>query len=67
MPEFLDKVIVPYVKQTRSELQLASDQPALALFDVYKAPSCESVLEKLRQNHIFIKQQDVQGTIVGFN
>uniref|UniRef100_A0A1X7V5S5 DDE-1 domain-containing protein n=1 Tax=Amphimedon queenslandica TaxID=400682 RepID=A0A1X7V5S5_AMPQE len=52
MLEFLDKVVVSYVKQTRSELQLASNQPALALFDVFKAHRCESVVEKLRQNHI---------------
>ena len=37
---------------TREKLQLASDQPALALFDVFKAHHCESVLEKLRQHHI---------------
>ena len=52
MLEFIDKVIVPYVTQTREKLQLASDQPTLALFDVFKPYSCESVLEKLRQHHI---------------
>lgn len=52
MLEFVDKVIVPYVKQTRDELQLPSDHPALALFDVFKAHRCESLLDKLRQNHI---------------
>ena len=52
MLEFLDNdVIVPYVKQTRSELQLASDQPALALFDVFEAHHCESVLEKLCESY----------------
>ena len=52
MLEFIDKVIVPYVTQTREKLQLASDQPALALFDIFKAHCCESVLEKLHQHHI---------------
>ena len=53
MLEFIDKVIVPYVTQTREKLQLASDQPALTLFDIFKAHSCESVLEKLCQHHIY--------------
>ena len=52
MLEFIDKVIVPYVTQTREKLQLASDQPALALFDIFKADRCESLLEKQHQHHI---------------
>ena len=52
MQEYIDKVLVPYVTQTRQKLELAMDHPALALFDVFKAHRCDTVLEKLRQNHI---------------
>ena len=52
MLEFIDKVLVPYVNQTREKLQLASNHPALALFDVFAAHRCDSVLGKLRQHHI---------------
>ena len=52
MLEYIDKVLVPYVTQTRQKLELAMDHPALALFDVFKAHRCDTVLEKLRQNHI---------------
>ena len=52
MVEYIDKVLVPYVTQTRQRLEFAMDHPALALFDVFKDHRCDSVLEKLRQNHI---------------
>ena len=44
--------LVPYVTKTRQKLELAMDHPALALFDVFKAHRCDTVLEKVRQNHI---------------
>lgn len=40
------------MSETRSELGLANDHPALAIFDVFQAHRCDSVLDALRQHHI---------------
>ena len=37
MMEFLDKILVPYVKQNRERMQLSSTFPAVAIFDVFAA------------------------------
>ena len=52
MGEYLDKVIIPYVTEARSKLNLADDHPGLALFDVFAAHRCNSVLAKLQAHHI---------------
>ena len=52
MLEYIDKIIVPYVVETRKRLELADDQPALAIFDVFAAHCCDSVLVKLQSNNI---------------
>ena len=52
MLQFIDSVLVPYVVKTRHELDLADDHHALAIFDVFKAHHCDSVLKKLRENNI---------------
>jgi hypothetical protein len=52
MLEFLDSVIIPYVTSTRVKLELPEDQVALAIFDVFAAHRCSSVLKKLSDNHI---------------
>ena len=52
MLEFLDHVIVPYVNATRAELEFPEDHVALAIFDVFAAHRCSSVLKKLSEHHI---------------
>ena len=54
MGEYLDEVIIPYVTETRNKLDLADDHPhlALALFDVFAAHRCSTVLEKLQDHNI---------------
>ena len=52
MLEYIDKVLVPYVTQTRQKLELAMDHTALACFGVFKAHRCDTALDKLCQNHI---------------
>ena len=52
MLEYTDKVIVPYVVKERNRLELADDQPALAIFDVFAAHCRSSVLAKLQSNNI---------------
>ena len=36
MKDYLQLIIIPYVERKRKELKLAADQPALAIFDVFK-------------------------------
>ena len=48
----LDKIIIPYVNATHNHLSLSGDHPALALFDVFAAHCCTSVLKKLEESHI---------------
>ena len=50
--EYLDKDIILYVVETRNRLELADDQPALAVFDVFAAHRCSSVLAKLQSHNI---------------
>ena len=52
MIEYLEKVIIPYVVETRERLDLADDHPALAIFDVFSAYHCNSVLAKLKSHNI---------------
>ena len=52
MLEYVDQVLVPCVSQTRQELELADDHPALAIFDVFCAHRCESFLKKLCTHNI---------------
>uniref|UniRef100_A0A1X7UV48 DDE-1 domain-containing protein n=1 Tax=Amphimedon queenslandica TaxID=400682 RepID=A0A1X7UV48_AMPQE len=52
MIEYLDTVLIPYVVETRQELELADDQRALALFDVFAAHHSNEVLSKIRANYI---------------
>ena len=52
MIEYFDNVIIPYVVETRRELELADDHPVLAIFDVFAAHRCSDVLAKLQENSI---------------
>jgi hypothetical protein len=52
MLRYLEVVIVPYVEATRQSLGLKPDHCALAIFDVFAAHRCHSVLEALSDNHI---------------
>lgn len=73
MLEYIDSIIIPYVSDTRRKLDLAPDHPALALFDVFAAHRCDTVLEKLKSNHIhqiFVPASctgELQPLDVGFN
>ena len=52
MMEFLDKILVPYVKQTRERMELSSTFPTVAIFDVFAAHRCQSFLGSLTLNNI---------------
>ena len=65
MIEYLDTVLIPYVVETRQELELADDHPALALFDVFAAHRSNEVLSKLRANNIHVHQIFVPASCKG--
>ena len=65
MNRFVDKIVIPYVKNQRKELDLPSTFPALAVFDLIAAHRCSSVLEKLRDNNIHVHQKFVPGGCTG--
>ncbi len=47
-------VHVPYVDHKRKELNVPSDQPALAIFDVFKGQQTEDVIRLLQENNILV-------------
>ena len=53
MIKYFDKIIIPYVVETQREPELADDQPALAIFDVFAAHHCSDVLAKLQEKSIY--------------
>ena len=48
----IDCVLLPYVQSTKQTLGLDKDHFSLALFDVFAAHWCESVLQALEKHHI---------------
>ena len=52
MMEFLDKILVPYVKQTRECMELSSTFPAVTIIDVFAAHRCQSFPGSLTLNNI---------------
>ena len=54
MREYIELIIVPYVTSKRNELQLPSDQPALAIFDVFKGQQTKGIMDLLEQNNILV-------------
>ena len=52
MLQCIDEVLVLYFSATQQELELPEDHVCLAIFDVFAAHRCGSVLQKLRANHI---------------
>ena len=52
MRRYIHKIIVPYVKQKREDLGLAPDHQALAIFDIYKSPCEDDLLELLEEHNI---------------
>ena len=53
MIDYIKCIILPYVKETRETLCLASSHPALVLFDCFKGQCQESVFNLLDENNIF--------------
>ena len=52
--QYLDKILLPYVKQKRKELGCPDDQACLVIFDRFKAQYTATVLGVLEENGIFV-------------
>lgn len=52
MEQYVTHVLAPYCVRVREQLQLASDQPALCIFDVFRAHRVDSVRDLLRSYNI---------------
>ena len=52
MKEYIDNMLLPYIKEKRRNLNLADDYPALVLFDNFKAQCTSNLLTLLDQNKI---------------
>jgi len=52
--EYLQSVIIPYVRRKRQELHLSDAFPALAIFDVFKGQTTDGVYQMLRHNNIYV-------------
>ncbi len=50
--DYINLVLLPYVEQKRTELSLPSDQPALVIFDRFKAQCTEKIFKMLDDNNI---------------
>ena len=54
MQDYIDEIILPYIKKKREELKLALDHPALLLFDNFKAQCTEKILRHIDSYNIFV-------------
>ena len=52
MLRYIDKIIVPFVKEKREELGLDENQPALAIFDHFNGQLTERVNDLLESHDI---------------
>ena len=52
MLHYVKAVIVPYVEASRESLGLQPNHCTLAIFDVFAAHRCDSILEALNKHHI---------------
>ena len=52
MKEYFERIIFPYIEEKRSELKLSNDQPALLIYDNFKAQCTSSLLRLLDRHNI---------------
>lgn len=53
MKAYIEKILLPYVRDKREELKLAADYPALVIFDKFTGQGTENLLKLLEENHIY--------------
>jgi hypothetical protein len=54
MIAYLQKILFPFLERKRDELKVATDFPALVIFDRFKAQCTATILSMLRDNHVNI-------------
>ena len=52
--KFIDEMIVPHIHSECTKLQLQIDHPELLITDVFSGKMAPAVLQKLRENYIFL-------------
>ena len=52
--QYIDDILLPYVKQKRKELGCSNDQPRLVIFDRFKAQCTATVLGVLEENNVLV-------------
>ena len=52
--QYVDKILLPYIKKTKSEMKLKQDQCALLIFDKFKGQVTEKMFALLEDNHVNI-------------
>ena len=52
MRDYIDKIILPYVRNKREELKLHPAHPALVIFYKFTGQGTESILTLLEENHV---------------
>ena len=64
MTDYINKIILPYVKSKREELKLSSHQPALLLCDNFKAQCTPTLLQSLDSDNINVLLIHCKNSIV---
>ena len=54
MKEYVDQIILPYIKQKRAELKLAPNHASLLLFDNFKAQWTEQLLTYINSHNVYV-------------
>lgn len=54
MVRYGEKVLIPYITRVREKIDYPEEQPALAIFDVFKAHQDEKFLDLLRNHNIHV-------------
>ena len=52
--KLIDEIIVPHIQSERTKLQLQTDHTALLIIYVFSGQMTPVVLQKLRENYIFL-------------
>lgn len=50
--DYINLILLPYIKQKRTDLSLKPEQPALVIFDRFKGQCTEKILKLLDENNI---------------
>ena len=60
--QYIDEILLPYICQTRKELNLPPHHSSLVIFDQFKSQCTAAVLEVLAENHILVALVSVNCT-----